>query len=391
MKSLLLFLLALIFIHPFTAFSKEPMKGLSFYALPGASYKSGQGFEYGVRAYIIQYGDGTFHPYQWNLTLHASKTTTNTANFFLFWDRPGIFGRNTRMDVFAQFERYLSEDYYGLGNSVRYKPGFAEQTSAYYLDDKYYQYHHEWTALLVNYQFPVIKETIRGLAGIGFYHNSIIKYAAPNKLVEDSPFGLSGGNTNYIRGGMIYDTRDEETVTTRGAWTDLLVEIATPLLKSDYSYSRITFTDRRYFSLHPRFVYAQRLFYETMPGDPPFYEMAILGNSFRRRDGLGGAYSLRGVPRDLFVGKDKFIANLELRCEVTKKTILKQPLTFYVHFFTDAGKVWLKHDQKSFDHLHATQGIGFHVRWKKDVVASLDIGRSAFQDYAIYASFGNLF
>lgn len=367
------------------------MTGLSFYALPGASYKSGQGLEYGVRAYIIHYGDGTVHPYKWNLTLHASKTTTNTANFFLFWDRPGIFGRNTRMDVFAQFERYLNEDYNGLGNLIRYEPGFAEQTSPYFRDDKYYQYHHEWTALLVNYQFPVFSETMRGLAGIGFYHNSIQEYAAPNKLAEDSPFGLGGGNTNYLRGGFIYDTRDEETVATRGAWTDLLIEVATPLLKSDYSYARITLTDRRYFSLHPRIVYAQRIFYETMPGNPPFYEMAILGNSFRRRDGLGGAYSLRGVPRNLFVGKDKFITNLELRCKVTRKTIFKQPLTFYVHFFVDAGKVWLKNDRKDLADLHFTQGIGFHVRWKKDVVASLDIGRSAFQDYAIYASFGNLF
>lgn len=391
LKSLFLFLLALSLMNPITAFSKEPMKGLSFYALPGASYKSGQGFEYGVRAYIIHYGDGTVHPYKWNLTLHASKTTTNTANFFLFWDRPGIFGKNTRMDVFAQFERYLREDYYGLGNFVGYEPGFAEQDSRNYLDEKYYQYHHEWTALLANYQFPVLKEKIRGLAGIGFYHTSVIKYAVPNKLAEDSPFGLDGGNTNYLRGGLIYDTRDEETVTTRGAWTDVLVEAATPILKSDYSYARITFTDRRYFLLNPRIVYAQRLFFETMPGDPPFYEMAILGNSFRRRDGLGGAYSLRGLPRNLFVGKDKFIANLELRCEVTKETILKQPLTFYVHFFADVGKVWLKHDQKRFDHLHVTQGIGFHVRWKKDVVASLDIGRSAFLDYAIYATFGNLF
>ncbi|NOY59608.1 MAG: BamA/TamA family outer membrane protein [Calditrichaeota bacterium] len=391
MKTVFLFLLALSFTNPFTALGKEPMKGLSFYALPGMSYKSGQGLEYGVRAYIIHYGDGTLHPYKWNLTLHVSKTTTNQANFFLFWDRPEIFGKKTRMDVFAQFKRYLGDDYYGLGNQVGYEPGFAEQTSQNYLADRYYQYHHEWTAILANYQFPVFSELMRGLVGIGFYHNSVTEYAEPNKLIEDSPFGLGGGNTNYLRGGFIYDTRDEETVTTRGTWTDLLVEVATPLLKSDYTYARITLTDRRYFSLLPRIVYAQRIFYETMPGDAPFYEMAILGNSFRRRYGLGGAYSLRGVPRNLFIGKDKFIANLELRCKVTQKTILKQPLTFYLHFFVDAGKVWLKNDRKDLANLHFAHGIGFHVRWKKDVVASLDIGRSAFQDYAIYASFGNLF
>ena len=219
------------------------MKGLSFYALPGMSYKSGQGLEYGVRAYLIHYGNGTLNPYKWNLTLHASKTTTNQANFFLFWDRPEIFGCNTRMDVFAQFKRYLGDDYYGLGNVVAYDPGLAEEGSAKYVNDRYYQYHHEWTAILVNYQFPVYRKTIRGLAGVGFYHNSVIKYDSPNKLVEDSPFGLGGGNTNYLRGGFIYDTRDEETVTTRGAWTDLLVEVATPLLKSNYTYGRITLTE----------------------------------------------------------------------------------------------------------------------------------------------------
>ena len=201
---------------------------------------------------------------------------------------------------------------------------------------------------------------------------------------------MNGGLTNYFRLGVLFDSRNEESVPTKGTWFDALAEFSSSLIKSDYNFMRFTFTDRRYYPLHKNLTFAQRLFFEAMPGDPPLYEMYILGNSFRRQEGLGGAYSLRGIPRFLFVGPHKAVGNFEVRWNVTQQTILQQPLTLYIHLFTDVGRVWTDNNFEIAD-FHTTQGFGIHVKWKKDFIGALDIGRSKFQSYAIYATFGNLF
>ena len=207
----------------------------------------------------------------------------------------------------------------------------------------------------------------------------------------DPQRGMEGGWSNYARVGMVIDRRDQEAVPTSGYWSDLLIEKSTAALGSDYDFARITATDRRYFRILPRLVYAQRLLIEHMPGYPPFYEMAVLSGSYQRFEGLGSGRSMRGVPRLLFVGPTKLLANLELRLRVLDIRILAQELTFYGHLFVDGGKVWLAGDPADLGHFHHSQGAGVHVQWKKDLIGALDIGRSPWNDMAIYLTFGNLF
>ncbi|NIT86091.1 MAG: BamA/TamA family outer membrane protein, partial [Gemmatimonadetes bacterium] len=54
---------------------------------------------------------------------------------------------------------------------------------------------------------------------------------------------------SYARAGLVWDTRDRETGPTSGAWTELLVRVTDPNLGADVSFTRWTFTDRRYFAL----------------------------------------------------------------------------------------------------------------------------------------------
>ena len=382
--------LLLAFLLAGKAAAGEKPTGLVVAGLPNISYKSDQGFQYGVKGYVIQYGDGIRHPYKWNLAINATKTTKNQTETYLFLDMPQVFGPGTRMDFYLAYKNYQKDNYYGLGNFAEYELEFIQPASALFLSEDYYFFRHSWYAAIANYQFPLLPN-LRGLFGAGMYRSSVAGYQRPNKLREDDPPGMDGGMTNYLRLGLIYDTRDEEAVPTRGTWSDVLVEISHRLIGSDYRYARWTLTDRRYVAIFDRLVYAQRLLLEVMPGHPPFYEMSILGNSYIRQEGLGGTYSLRGVPRFLFVGPHKLVANFEWRFRVISRTILKQPLTFYFHLFVDSGRVWLADEPKKFDHLHFSHGIGFRLQWHKDFVASLDIGRSRYQDFGIYATVGNLF
>ena len=62
------------------------------------------------------------------------------------------------------------------------------------------------------------------------------------------PIGIEGGWTNYVKLGLVYDSRDNEIVPKKGRWLDILAEISRRVLGSDYEYLRLTTTLRTY---HP--------------------------------------------------------------------------------------------------------------------------------------------
>lgn len=389
-KNSIIFLLCL-FSFSANGQEEKQYQGFTGIGLPGLAYREGEGFEYGAAAFLFQYGKGDLQPYIWNLSINGSRTTKDRIDLSLQFDSPHFLRRSSRFDLLIEYKRFIYDDFYSLGNQPDYQAEFTEKQSSNFRNQFYYTFRHDWLAFLINWQKPFWKERMKVLVGIGLYDTKVRRQIGETAFARKNPFGSGGGRTNFIRCGIIYDRRDQEAMPSQGFWTDLLIEQAHPVLQSDYSFARVTLTDRRYWSLHPRLVFAQRLLFETMLGRPPFYEMAVIGSSYQRFLGLGGAKTLRGMPRLFLIGQSKLLGNLELRWRVISMTILRQPLTFYLQPFVDVGRVWLAEDPLSLKHLHFAEGLGIHVRWKKDFVAALDIGRSRYLDYAIYATFGNLF
>lgn len=387
----LLKLLILLLIFFSTALVADELTGFHFAALPNASYKDGEGFWGGANVFLFQYGDGHIQPYVWNTTIGYKQSTEGAISTYIFHDMPDRLGRNSRLSLYAEYKRYLVADYYGLGNDTPYRPELIDPDHPEFINTYYYSYRQEWPAFFVFLQLPSGIEHTRFFFSLGLYQRSIETRDGPNKLAQDRPLGIQGGRTSLYQAGLIYDTRDQEAVPTQGVWSEMLVEHSAAFLGSDYDYVRLTLTDRRYVTLRPRVVYAQRVVVEPIWGNVPFYDMATINSSYERHQGLGGAQSLRGVPYLLFVGQHKLLGNFELRFETLNLTILNQPLTFYIHTFVDAGRVWLKNDPLTLANIHHSYGAGLHVRWKKDLVGAIDIGRSQYSDMALYVTFRNLF
>ncbi len=366
-------------------------QGLAFAVVPSLSFSSGEGWEYGGKTFFYQYGDGSSRPYRWHLLLNGARSTEKKKDYYAFLDMPHLWGPGTRLSLRVEYKDFGLDEYYGLGNQPEYRRAFTDRGDPDFLSSEYYNYKHRWSAGYINAQWPIFAGRIRFLAGLAGVRTTVGTYPLPNRLAASPRFGMAGGWTNYARLGLIRDTRDMEAAPSAGSWSDLLLEKSTAVLGSDYDFARITLTDRRYFRLLPRLVFAQRLFFEHMSGHPPFYEMAVLSGSWQRFEGLGSNQSMRGVPRLLFAGPTKLLGNFELRCRLFDRRILRQDLTFYGHLFLDGGKVWLKRDPATLDHLHFSQGAGLHVQWKTDLIGALDIGRSPYKDLAIYLTFGNLF
>lgn len=369
----------------------QQQQGLAFAAVPSLSFSSGEGWEYGGKIFLYQYGSGTPRPYRWHLLLNGARSTERKKDYYAFLDIPHLWGTGTRLSLRVEYKDFGLDEFYGLGNLPEYHQAFTSPGDPDFLSREYYNYKHRWTAGYINAQFPVFAGRLRFLAGLAGLRTSVGAYPLPNRFAAASPFGTAGGWSSYARIGLVRDTRDAEAAPASGSWSDLLLEKSARVLASDYDYNRITVTDRRYFRLLPRLVFAQRLLIEHMSGHPPFYEMTVLSGSWQRFEGLGSNQSMRGVPRLLFAGTTKLLGNFELRCRLLDRRILHQDLTFYGHLFLDGGKVWLRGDPATLDHLHFSQGAGLHVQWKTDLIGALDIGRSQYKDFAIYLTFGNLF
>jgi len=384
-------ILLLIVVLACSALANEPVTGFHAALVPNGSYKDSEGYALGGNLFCYQYGDGELQPFKWNVILNLKKSTKGLFAAYFFYDRPQAFGPNSRFSFYVEYKRYLEDDYYGLGNNTERRTAYLDPSNRDFRNEFYYSFQQRWPSLFIYFQTPFFFKHTRNLFSAGFYERRISSLSLPNKLTEDAPPGVDGGSTHIFQYGLVYDTRDQEATPRKGAWSEVIAEYAAPFLGSDYNYLRLTFTDRRYISILPRLVYAHRVLFEPIFGDAPFYDMAMINSSFERHFGLGGATSLRGVPRLLFVGQHKLLGNFELRFEALKMSILKQDFTFFIHTFVDAGRVWLRHDAFSLKNIHKSYGAGLHILWKKDLVGAIDIGRSRFSNLAVYITFRNLF
>jgi len=364
--------------------------GTAVAPVPSLSYSQGEGVEFGGKIFVYHFGDGSIQPYRWSTIFNAARTTRDKTDLYIFTDLPQMFGANSRLDFRIDYKDLQLENYYGLGNHTAYRPEFTDRTDPSYRSEDYYNYKRRTAAVTLNAQIPFFFPRLRLLVGLGFSRTRTTAYDEPNRFSRDLPFGVQGGRSDYYRIGLVLDRRDQETLPHRGVWSDVLFESAGRMQGSDYDYTRLTLTHRSYVQMHPRLVFVNRTLLEMMSGNPPFYEMAVISGSYQRWEGLGGSRSLRGVPRLLFVGPDKLISNFELRWRISQFSVLQQELTWYLHFFGDAGRVYMAEKELTLKDLHFSEGIGLAVQWKKDFVGAIEIGRSPYLSRAVYLSFGTI-
>ncbi|MCK7536957.1 MAG: BamA/TamA family outer membrane protein [Marinilabiliales bacterium] len=65
-----------------------------------------------------------------------------------------------------------------------------------------------------------------------------------------SPKERDGGMNNYLKLGLVYDTRDNEACPMKGLWSEAIFIVAPGFIgDGDYSYLRLAINHRQYFSL----------------------------------------------------------------------------------------------------------------------------------------------
>ena len=364
--------------------------GFTVAGIPALNYNSDEGIGYGARASLYNHAEGGYNPYFYTIEANIFLTTGGRRQFFLFFDSLHLLGPKERLTSEIKYEKFDPSPYYGIGNDTGYDEDLIDEESPAFLNDDYYGFERERFTLWITYQRRF--GSFRVLGGLGLVHSDIAFYDAPTLLQRDhQAFGKQGGFTNYVKVGLIYDTRDFEPAPGRGDWSDVILEVSDGAWGSDYDYARLTLTNRHYVTLARNVVFAQRIVFEKSWGDLPFYEMTFFGGSFKIDEGLGGAKSIRGQLRNRFQGPMKLFGNLELRWRLWDFQILDQNLYLALSGFLDYGRVWHEGEAFAVRDFHTGQGGGVHLGWNETFLVTADVARSNEVDLAFYLGIGYLY
>lgn len=377
---------------------------LEFGVLPAVNYDSDLGFGFGAIASVARFAPG-YRPYKWRLELLLQATVKRAANRgaefpfhddYLNMDFPGLAGGRLRLTARVGFRKFANTGYYGFGNDSKAQPPDPELDPA----RRFHKFDHIYPLLQANARVqlwdrstPEARRRIEALVGVNATYNIVRPYEH-SKLAQDIAAlddGTQDAQTlgNLLRGtdphmllvfnlGLLFDTRDHEYTPTRGTFTELSVR-SSPGVQQDLRYAALTLSSAWYKSLVGEWLsFAARGAVDAILGDAPFYELTRFG-ALMPRDGPGGGWSLRGVPRQRYSGKLKIIHNLELRSLFWRFAIRKQRFVVGAVAFVDAARVWAD--------LHRTElggesidggtfkvgtGGGLRVRWGETFLVRFD-------------------
>ncbi|MFT5435105.1 MAG: outer membrane protein assembly factor BamA, partial [Myxococcota bacterium] len=193
--------------------------------------------------------------------------------------------------------------------------------------------------------------------------------------------------------GLIWDSRDRETGPTSGTWSEVLVQYVPSALGAEGSYARLTLTDRRYFTVVPRLVFAHRFLVQNVGDGAPAHELFLVQNSFKQQEGLGGAKTVRGVLKNRFVGRGMVVWNAELRWRAVDFSAFGRSFHTVLSAFVDQGRVWEEGVDvgELFSDLHRGVGAGVRLGMGENFVVSLDLATSDETGLPMYIGLGYLY
>ncbi len=404
--------------------TKKPQKGSRFSigGLPAVSYDSDLGLKYGVAVFAYDYGDRSDYPnFDQSLYLEWSDTTKGSMIAQIVYDtKTLILGVRLKSEVGYFTEQAI--DFYGFnGSQVLYNSNFEDNKHSDYISRMFYRQRRQLLRIKADILGKTKVQGLSWLAGLSNYSTKIkpVDIAHLNEGKEEDllpevkslyesylDWGIinpseTKGNSLFLKGGLVYDSRDNEANPNSGIWSEVLLFYAPKFFANENKgYTRMALTHRQYFAFIPdRFTFAYRLSWQfKLGGEMPFYMLPYIYDSQLTNDGLGGSKSLRGILRNREVGNGIAFCNFELRYRLFKTTIFKQELYTTLSTFVDGGIVtqpykintegvkdaygytakeikenWFNTDA---DVLHATAGIGLHFAINGNMIIALDYGRA---------------
>ncbi|OYT16422.1 MAG: hypothetical protein B7C24_07815, partial [Bacteroidetes bacterium 4572_77] len=374
-------------------------KGWGFGAFPILGFDADVGFQYGAIASLYHYGDGTIFPnYKSSIYLEFSRSTKGSGTNQLSYDS-GILFEGFRISSDLAYLTEQTLDFFGFnGYESEYNTAFTEYDNPYYISNVYYKHKRELLRFTTDFQYKIKTTNLWLVAGFGIYQTDIAtvnidklnKGRNESEILPDTntlydnyiDWGIissaqkNGGNTNQIKLGFIYDSRDNEANPMKGLWSEIFLQTAPAAMGNDFSYSQLIITHRQYITLLKNKInFAYRIGYQTkLSGEIPFYMLPFVYYSNRpTRDGLGGSRTLRGIKRNRVIGDGFVYANFGIRWKFIQTTLFNQNIYLALNPFADMGTITQKykystsnipetiHIIEDEESLHLSYGMGLDL------------------------------
>jgi outer membrane protein assembly factor BamA len=176
--------------------------------------------------------------------------------------------------------------------------------------------------------------------------------------------------------GLVRDTRNHETVPTRGYYHDASLRCGAGMRNGD-SYCAVNITSRGYLGIVGEYlVLAGRVLGDAEFGRPPLLELTRYGG-VEAGTGPGGSRGIRGIPQGRLAGKTKVIANLEVRSFFLPFSVGGQRFCLGTVLFADAGRVWAEaltaSERDGSFRVHWGTGGGLRLRWGDSLLVRADV------------------
>lgn len=421
---------------------KDKREGFYFTAMPAIGYDTDTGFNIG--AFVELYWNGSRDdpffrtaPYRHLVFVGAVASTEGRTNAFVATD--SLYVRDTPWRVRTQLgvEDNRAARYFGIGNdamdplflppvpntSIPFRrfetyAGFekekdkafppypgnnsGEQGFTYTKFDQYKL--RRWYARL-QLERDTFGGIVRPIFGVTFSYvgisdftgkvldakdfmggNTVDAVELPTLLELDcqrrKAIGCGGGWDNFLKLGVVYDTRDFEPDPRSGILAQAITELSTKILGSRFNYGRVVANVAGYYSPFPEkadVVLAGRLLFQYQWDAVPFYSLDNYPDSTDIRDmqGLGGIRTLRGYKQDRFIGPVTTLANAEIRWTFTEVTVWDQHLAFALTPFVDAGRVYDEPGDITVNDWAIGYGAGLTLKWNLSTVVRFDLGTSS--------------
>lgn len=343
----------------------------SFYSfLPIAGYSSDWGVYGGGFIQRINYGVGV-EPFLSNLKADVTVSTKGYVVSQLEYDGTKTFGLNLRSRFEFIGQRITQGQYFGIGNDTDFSKSL--------FDDEFYFY--ENRELFLKY---IVRKQVGEFSEIGkmdlyatttFWRVNSLSRGAESLFSNEEPQGFQTSSIGKIGIGTILDSRDDEFSPAKGIQYEAGFNIAPSIFGFDFSYSEVAIDLRQYVTLFSDVVFANRVKYDHIFGDAPFWAMPIIGNN----DGLRGYYLNR------FRGDSSILSMTEIRTWLF--SVWNDQIRVGSHLFWDTGRVYSNFDSNAFfEEWKHSVGFGFvFTFFHPNLILRSDFG---FSDEAFRFYFG---
>ncbi|HEY1724595.1 MAG TPA: BamA/TamA family outer membrane protein [Steroidobacteraceae bacterium] len=315
-------------------------------------------FGYGGHMRIYEYPSADE---QWSLVVGAKQRVEREldAEFQTGRERLQRWSINTSVI----YNRDGSPRFFGIGNE---SPAIAETN--YTLQEELlqvqvgYNLTHAWqlqyTGRLL--EADVLPGTLSGIASIQHRFADVLGLGTNSELLN--------------RVSIVYDTRDDLTVPSRGMeWVVYGGMAGRHAFFDDSLYTEAGIDGRAFWPLYPNLVVASHIALRYLPSahQVPFWALSSIGGG---ESVIGGEQPLRGYGEGRYYDRDSFSATLELRRRAFSFNAVSTLVDIEVAPFIDIGRVFPHTDVSPLSHLHTIGGVGFRGIARPFVVGYVDMG-----------------